>query len=83
MLLIIFWLKKIKTSDMIKNHFNKVLVMTKKDDEDFENSIKYWFCDNDYVDSDTKVRDHCHITGKYRGSAHRDFTIKIKSNHKT
>ena len=28
-----------------------------------------------------KVRCH-HITGKYRSSAHRDFNIKVKLNHK-
>ena len=36
---------------------------------------------NDYVDGDVKVRDHCHIAGKYRGSAHRDCNIKVKLNH--
>ena len=39
--------------------------------EDNENSTKCWICDNDYIDGDVKVRDHCHIIGKYRGSAHR------------
>ena len=35
-----------------------------------------------YVDGDVKVRDHCHITGKYRSSAHRDCNINVKLNHK-
>ena len=39
--------------------------------------------DNDYVDTDLKVRDHCHITGKYRGSAHRDCNINVRLNHKS
>ena len=26
-----------------------------------------------YTDTDIKIRDHCHITGKYRGSAQRDL----------
>ena len=56
-------------SNVIKNHFNKELVMTKKYNEDFKNSIKCWICGNDYVDNDVNVRNHCHITGKYRGSA--------------
>ena len=42
--------------------------MTKKEDEDFENSNKCWIYDNVYVDSGAKVRDHCRIIGKYRGS---------------
>ena len=67
---------------MLKKHFSKELVMTKEDHENFENWTKCWICDNDYVDSDVKVRDHCHITGKYGGSAHRDCNINVKVNHK-
>ena len=63
-------------SDMMKRHFNKEFVMSKKDNEDFENSTKFWICDNDYIDNDVKVRDHCRITGKYSGYAHRDCIIK-------
>ena len=33
---------------------------------------KYWIFDNVCVEGDVKVRDHCHMTGKYRISAHRD-----------
>ena len=53
-------------SDVMKKHFNKKLVMTVKDFEDFKNSTKCWICDNVCVKGDVKVRDHCHITGKYR-----------------
>ena len=56
--------------------------MTKEDNEDFENSIKCWICDNDYIDTDVKLRDHCHITGKYGGSSHKDCNINVKLNHK-
>ena len=67
---------------MWKKKIDKELVITKKDDEDFESSIKCWICDNGYADGNVKVRDHCHITGKFRGSAHRDYNIKVKLNHK-
>ena len=69
-------------SDVMRKHFDKELVVTKEDNEDFENSTKYWICDNDYVDGDVKVRDHCHITGKHRVSAHRDCNINVKLNQK-
>ena len=69
-------------SDVMKKHFNKELAMTSKDNEDFKNYTKCWICDNNYIDDDIKVRDHCHVTGKNRGSAHRDFNIKVKLNHK-
>ena len=66
-------------SDAMKKHFNKKLVMTKEDNEDFKNSTKCWVCDNGYIDNDVKVRDNCHMTGKYRGSVHRDCNINLKS----
>ena len=46
--------------------------MTKTDNKDIKNSTKCWVCDNDY---DLKVRNHCHITGKFIGSAHRNCNI--------
>ena len=66
----------------MEKHFNKELVMTKEDNEDFKSSTKCWICDNDYIDTDVKVRDHCHIFGKYRDSAHRDCNINLKLNLK-
>ena len=57
--------------------------MTKEDNEDVKNSTKCWIWDNDYTDNDVKLRDHCHITGKYRSSVHRDCNINLKLNHKT
>ena len=61
----------------MKKHFNKKLVMTKEDYEDFENSTKCWICDSNYVDGDVKVRGHCHITGKYNCSTHRVCNINV------
>ena len=69
-------------SDAMKKHFNKKLVMTKEDKGIFENSTKCWICDNSYVDDDVTATDHCHITGKYRSSAYRDFNMKVKLNLK-
>ena len=45
----------------MKKHFNKKLVMTNQDDEDFINSKKFWIYDNVDVQDDVKVRD-----GKYQ-----------------
>ena len=35
-----------------------------------------------YVDGDVQVRDQSHVTGKLKGSAHRDCNITVKLNHK-
>ena len=56
--------------------------MTTENNEDFEKSTKCLICDNYYIDSNVKARDYCHITGKYRSSAHRDCNINVKLNHK-
>ena len=56
--------------------------MNKKDNKDFENSTECWICGNDYIDVGVKVKDYCHITGKYRYSAHRDCDINVKLNCK-
>ena len=54
--------------------------MTKENNEDFE--TKCWICNNDYVDTDVKVRYHCHVCGKSRGSVHRDCNINVELNLK-
>ena len=54
--------------------------MTWEDKEYFENSPKCLISDNSYIDGDVKGIDHCHITEKYRGSAHRVCNINVKSN---
>ena len=43
--------------------------MIKKDIENFQDSTKCWICHNGHIDGNFKVRDHCNITGKYRGLA--------------
>ena len=58
------------------------LVMTNEDNENIGKSTKCWICDQVYVDGDVKVTDHCHINGKYRGSAHRDCNINVRLSHK-
>ena len=56
--------------------------MTKEEKDEFENFTQFQVCNNDYIHNDVKVRDFCHITGKYRGSAYRDCNINVKFNHK-
>ena len=57
--------------------------MTKEDLKDFENCTKCSIRDNVRdLNTDVKVRDHCHITGKYRGPIHRGWCINVELNHK-
>ena len=41
------------------------------------------YCDKLYKDKDIRVRDHCHITGKFRGSAHQDCNLKLQIKPET
>ena len=68
---------------VMKKYFNKELVVTKEDNENLKNYTKCSTCDNDYVDNDAKVRDHCIITRKYRSSVRKDCNINLRLNHKT
>ena len=61
----------------MKKHFNKPLKITKENETDFQKAAKCHICDIKYTDKDVRVRDHCHITGKYRGSAHQDCNLKL------
>ena len=55
-----------------KNDIN----MTQEDKEDFDNNINCRFCEKKILSD--KVRDHCHLTGKYRGPAHNTCDINVK-----
>ena len=69
-------------SEAMKKYFNKIFVMTKKYNENFKNSTNCWICNSDYVNNDFKVKDLCHITRKYKGSAYSDCNINHILNQK-
>ena len=54
--------------------------MTKEDEIEFKKADECHICNNKYTDEDIRVRDHCHITGKYRGSAHQEYNLKLRVN---
>ena len=67
----------------MKKHFNKPLKMTKENETDFQKATKCYICDKPYKEKDIQVRDHCHITGKFRGSAHQDCNLKLQIKPET
>ena len=54
---------------IMKKHFNKNLIMN-EEEYWFQQSNSCWICGKLIDNDDEKVRDHCHITGKFRGAAH-------------
>ena len=45
-------------------------------------SIYHWICGKLIDNDDEKVRDHCHITGKFRGATHRSCNINFQLTKK-
>ena len=63
---------------VVKKRFNKPLVMIEDDELRFKLMDNCHICGNKYTDKDVRVRDHCHITGKFRGSAHQECNLKLR-----
>ena len=63
---------------IVKKRFNKPLVMSENDELCFKLMDKCHSCNKKYTDKDVRVRDHCHITGKFRGSAHQECNLKLR-----
>ena len=63
---------------IIRENFNKPLIMTGEDEKSFNEATHCHICENKYKVDDVAVRDHCHITGKYRGSAHQSCNLKLQ-----
>ena len=55
---------------VVKKQFNKNLIMSEKEEEEFQSSNICWICEKLFDDDDEKIRDHCHVTSKFRGAAH-------------
>ena len=44
--------------------------MSVEDERRFQSSYECWICNTLFTDEDKNVRDHDHITSKYRGFAY-------------
>ena len=56
--------------------------MSAEEKEIFEQSDICWICNKLFEVRDNKVRDHCHATGKYRGTAHWSCNVNFKMTKK-
>ena len=69
------FLKSLNTVKCNEKHFNKDLIMS--EEEEFHLSNTCWMCDKLIDDDNEKVRNYCHITGKFRGTAHWSCNINL------
>ena len=79
-------LKQIRSMNTVKKvmkkKFNKNLIMVKEEEVQFQSSNIFWICKKLIDDDNKKVRDHCHITGKFRGAAHWSCNINLQLTKK-
>ena len=69
---------------IIGTKFKKPLQRTVEDEQQFKAAEECHICGQQYIykETDIRVRDHGHITGQYRGSAHQDCNLKLRINSK-
>ena len=56
--------------------------MTEDDERNFKSSSDCWIYGRLFAEGDNKVRDHDHVTGKSRGSMHKDCNIYLRLTKK-
>ena len=61
--------------DFYFKNTKKDIIMTDEDEEEYRNNTICRLCEK-FIESD-KVRDHCHLTVKYRGPAHSKCNINV------
>ena len=65
----------------MEEYFNENLMG--EEEHLFEKSNSCWICKKFINNSNEgKVRDHCHVTGKFRGAAHRKCNANLKLTKK-
>ena len=54
--------------------------MTEQNIKYYENATQCWICEQETSinKNNTKVKNHCHFTGKYRSAAHKCCNLKLK-----
>ena len=62
----------------MNKHFNKNLIMTEEEENLFQESNNCWTYKKLIDNDDEKVRDHCHVTGKFRGAAYWNCNINFQ-----
>ncbi|XP_067208480.1 uncharacterized protein [Linepithema humile] len=55
--------------------------LTREESEKFRSTAMCHVCEKPFTPDDTRVRDHCHLTGRYRGAAHSSCNLNYKDSH--
>ena len=69
------------THKIYKDYYQKPkpLVLTKEEEKEFQSATISHICEEKLsLDKKSKVKDHCHFTGKYRGAAHNKCNLECR-----
>ena len=69
----------------MEEYFNKNLMITEEEEEEedlFQKSNNCWICKKYINNDEEKVRDHCDVTGKFRGAAHGSCNLNFQLTKK-
>ena len=60
--------------------YKKKIKITKEEERDFQKATVCHVCEGAFgkTEDERKVRDHCHLTGRYRGAAHNKCNLEFK-----
>ena len=62
----------------MNKHINKNLIMSEGQEHLFQQINSCWICKKLIDNDEEKVKDHCHVIGKFRGAAHWNCNINLK-----
>ncbi|XP_067215258.1 uncharacterized protein [Linepithema humile] len=66
---------------MILTNIVPMADLTPEESEKFRSTATCHVCEKPFTPDDTRVRDHCHFTGRYRGAAHSSCNLNYKDSH--
>ena len=67
---------------LMKKDFNKNLIMSEELEFLFKQSNSCYICKKSIDNDNEKVRNHCHVTGKFRGATHWSCNINFQLTKK-
>ena len=67
--------------NIINTQFQEKMKISKEQQNEFHRTTICHICNGKLTKKD-KVRDHCHVTGEYRGAAHRNCNLQFKISTK-
>ena len=71
-------------NEYMKKFHKTDMILTKKQIREYNDATKCYVCEENFTDEKEKqkVRDHCHVSGKYRGAACNRCNLQMKLTRK-